>query len=189
MNGILNNLSGRSNKFYLSLTAISLIFTLLLNFYAKISECSLIFTFLALTLNVISSLQGTKKAMKSIILSVSISFALLWNLKYYIQGELISGLVFASLVSVLASSYIGLNLFSRLKLKYNFYVSNFISLLAYAIIDGAVMSLFFINIFSVNRVFSIFAYEVTYKCVYGFSACVCLFVLSYLHKQFKTVQN
>ena len=38
MNGILNNLSGRSNKFYLSLTAISLIFTLLLNFYAKISE-------------------------------------------------------------------------------------------------------------------------------------------------------
>jgi len=37
MNGILNNLSGRGNKFYLSLTAISLIFTLLLNFYAKIS--------------------------------------------------------------------------------------------------------------------------------------------------------
>lgn len=189
MNGILNNLSGRSNKFYLSLTAISLIFTLLLNFYAKISECSLIFIFLALTLNVISSLHGTKKAMKSIILSVSISFALLWNLKYYIQGELISCLVFASLVSVLASSYIALNLFSRLKLKYNFYVSNFISLLAYTIIDGAVMSLFFINIFSVKRVFSIFADEVTYKCVYGFSACVCLFVVSYLHKQFKTVQN
>ena len=189
MNGILNNLGVRSNKFYLLLTAASLVFTSLINCYAKISECYLIFTFLDLTLNTISSLHGTKKAMKSIIFSVIISFALLWNLKYYIQGELISGLVFASLLSVLVSSYVGLNLFSRLKLKYNFYVSNFISLLVYAIVDGAVMSLFFMNIFSVNRVFSIFAYEVTYQCVYGFSACVCLFVVSYLHKQFKTVQN
>ncbi len=186
MNEILNNLGGKSNKFYLSLIAVSLVFTLLLNFYTKISECSLIFTFLALTLNAISSLHGNKKAMKTIILSVSISFALLWNLKYYIHGGLISGLVFASLLSVLVSFYIGLNLFSRLKLKYNFYVSNFISLLVYTIVDGVVMSLFFINIFSVNKVFSIFAYEAAYKCVYALTACVCLFVVSYLHKQFKT---
>lgn len=189
MNGIINNLRSRSNKFYLSLTALSIIFTFLLNFYTKISECSLMFTFLACTLNGISLLYGTKRALKTIILSVSISFALLWNLKYYIYGELINGLVFASLLSVIVSSYIGLNLFSRLKLKYNFYVSNFISLLLYAVVDGIVMSLFFINIFSVNRVFSIFSYEVAYKCVYALVACVCMIVLSYLHKQFKTAQN
>jgi len=186
MNGILNHLV-KSNKFYLSLTAMSLAFTLLLNFYTKISDCSLMFTFLALTLNAISALHGTKKAINSIILSVIISFALMWNLKYYIHGELINGLVLASLLSVLVSSYIGLNLLSRLRVKYNSYVSNFISLLAYAIIDGAVMSLFFINIFSLNRVVSIFTYEVAYKSVYALMACLCLFVVSYLRKQFKTV--
>ncbi len=188
MNGILNNL-GSSNKFYLSLTGILLALTLLLNFYTTIAGCSLVFTFLALTLNAISALQGTKKAMRSIILSVSISLALLWNLKYYINGELINGLVLASLLSVLVSSYLGLSLFSRLKIRYNFYVSNFISLVVYALVDGAVMSLFFINIFPVNKVLSIFAYEVAYKCVYGLLACVCLFAISCVQKQFKTVRN
>lgn len=188
MNEILNNLV-KSNKFYLSLTAMSLAFTLLLNFYNQISDCSLMFTFLALTLNTISAWHGTKKAINSIILSVIISFALMWNLKYYINGELINGLVLASLLSVLVSSYVGLNLVSRLRIKYNSYVSNFISLLAYALVDGVVMSLFFINIFSLNRVVSIFTYEVAYKCIYAFIACICLFVASYLQKQFKTMQN
>jgi len=186
MNKILNKLS-KSNRLYVLLTASVLGFTLLLNFYTKISECSLIFTFMALTLNMVSFLHGTKKAMKSIILAVIISFALMWNLKYYIQGELINGLVFASLLSVLISSYVGLNLFSKLELKYNFYIRNFVSLVAYALVDGAVMSLFFINIFSINRVVSIFTYEVAYKCVYAFIACVCGVVISYLHKQFKAV--
>ena len=99
MNEILNNLV-KSNKFYLSLTAMSLAFTLLLNFYNQISDCSLMFTFLALTLNTISALHGTKKAINSIILSVIISFALMWNLKYYINGELINGLVLASLLQL-----------------------------------------------------------------------------------------
>ena len=150
---------------------------------------SLMFTFLALTLNTISAWHGTKKAINSIILSVIISFALMWNLKYYINGELINGLVLASLLSVLVSSYVGLNLVSRLRIKYNSYVSNFISLLAYALVDGVVMSLFFINIFSLNRVVSIFTYEVAYKCIYAFIVCLCLFVASYLRKQFKAMQN
>ena len=188
MNKVLNNLV-KSNKIYLLLTAMSLAFTLLLNFYTKISDCSLMFTFLALTLNIISELHGIKKAINSIILSVVISFALMWNLKYYIHDELINGLVLASLLSVLVSSYVGLNLLSRLRIKHNFYVSNFVSLAAYALADGIVMSLFFINIFSLNRVVSIFTYEVAYKCIYAFIVCLCLFVASYLRKQFKAIKN
>ena len=84
MNEILNNLV-KSNKFYLSLTAMSLAFTLLLNFYNQISDCSLMFTFLALTLNTISALHGTKKAINSIILSVII-----------IEQEIIIFLIFSS---------------------------------------------------------------------------------------------
>jgi hypothetical protein len=189
MNEILNNLKG-SNKTYLLLTGVLFACTLLLNFYTKIADCALIFTFLALTLNTISAIYGTKKATKSIILSVCTSLALLWNLEYYIKGELISGLVITSLFSILVSSFIGLSLLSRLRVRYNFYVRNFISLTAYAIVDGAIMAAFFINIFPAHRVLSIFIREVGYKSIYGFGIYASLLAISYLQKQLgKTARN
>ena len=187
MNRILNNQTS-SSKFYIPLTFIALICTLMLNFYIKISDCSLVFTFLAISLNVIGELYGNDKAMRSLVLSIFVSLASQWNLKYYIHGELINGLVIASFISVLVSAFIGLNVLSKLRFKYNFYVRSLLSLITYAIVDGAVMGVFFANKYYINKVVHIFAQEVAYKSFYGFIACASMLMISYLQKQFKIVK-
>ncbi|ABV73484.1 hypothetical protein A1E_02700 [Rickettsia canadensis str. McKiel] len=182
MSKILNN-----DRLYLLLTFVLFVLTLLLNFYSKISYCSLIFTFLAFTVNIISESQGYKKAIKSVILctSASFAFAILYNMKYYIYGEPLTGLIFASLLSVFISSYISLIFFLKRKLQHSFLTRNFKSLLSHAFIDGLVMSIFFTSKFPMHRVLSIFYKETAYKLVY--SCLLHLFILTtfYLLKQVK----
>ncbi|WP_375318686.1 VUT family protein [Candidatus Tisiphia endosymbiont of Oplodontha viridula] len=172
-----------NNKFYIPLVTLLCIFTYLLNFFNKISQCSLVFVFLALTINIISELYGKKKAMIAVLLSTIIGFGLLWNLDYYINGRVIKGVVFASFVSVLLSTYCSTSVFLQLKPAYSFNSRNFISLIVCAIVDGVVMLGFFINIFSTKIVLSIFYQEVLFKCAYSLTAYICIFAgLSLLHK-------
>ncbi len=49
-----------------------------------------------------------------------------------------------------------------------------------AVVDGIVMSGFFINVFSTSRVFSIFYKEVLYKCAYSLTVYICIFLGSFL---------
>lgn len=173
-----------NNNLYIALTIILGVFTYLLNFFNKIAECSLVFVFLALTVNIIAETFGKQKAMRAIVLCIVVSFGLLWNLNYYIDGRVINGLVLASLLSVLLSTYCGMSLFLKLKSAHNFYnsfyVRNFISLTVCAIVDGVVMAGFFINQFSASRVLLIFFKEVSFKCIYSLIACIFIFVGSYL---------
>ena len=180
MSKILNN-----NRLYLLLTFVLFVLTLLLNFYSKISYCSLIFTFLAFTVNIISESQGYKKAIKSVILCTSASFAILYNMKYYIYGEPLTGLIFASLLSVFISSYISLIFFLKRKLQHSFLTRNFKSLLSHAFIDGLVMSIFFTSKFPMHRVLSIFYQETAYKLVYSCSLHLFILTTFYLLKQVK----
>ncbi|OZG32101.1 hypothetical protein [Rickettsia endosymbiont of Culicoides newsteadi] len=174
-----------NNKFYMPLVTLLCIFTYLLNFFNKIAQCSLVFVFLTLTVNIISELYGKKKAMIAVVLSTIVSFGLLWNLDYYINGYAIKGVVFAAFVSVLLSTYCSTSVFLHLKSAsaYSFNTRNFISLIVCAIVDGVVMLGFFINIFSTSRVLSIFYQEVLFKCLYSLAAYICIFAGLYLvHK-------
>lgn len=69
-----------------------------------------------------------------------VCFGLLWNLDYYINARVINGVIFASFVSVLLSTYCSTNLCLRLKSAYSFNTRNFISLIVCAIVDGVVMA-------------------------------------------------
>lgn len=178
MSKILNN-----NRLYLLLTFVLFVLTLLLNFYSKIYYCSLIFTFLVFTVNIISESQGYKKAIKSVILCTSASFAMLYDMKYYIYSEPLMGLIFASLLSVFISSYISLIFVLKRKLQHSFLTRNFKSLLSHAFIDGLVMSIFFTSKFPMHRVLSIFCKETAYKLVYSFSLHLLILTTFYLLQQ------
>ncbi|BDU60794.1 hypothetical protein FLA4_12040 [Candidatus Rickettsia kotlanii] len=174
-------MSNIKTKFYIPLVSLLGIFIYLLNYFNKISQCSLIFVCLALTTNIISELYSRKKALSAVALCIIVSFGLLWNFNYYIHGRVIKGVVFASFVSVLLSTYCSTSVFSQLKPRCSLNTRNFASLIICAVVDGIVMSGFFINVFSTSRVFSIFYKEVSYKCAYSLTVYICIFLVQKLY--------
>ncbi len=124
-------MSNINTKFYIPLVSLLGIFICLLNlnYFNKISQCSLIFVFLAVTTNIISELYGRKKALTAVALCIIVSFGLLWNFNYYIHGRVIKGVVFASFVSVLLSTYCSTSVFSQLKPRCSLNTRNFASLI------------------------------------------------------------
>ena len=97
---------------------------------------------------------------------------------YYIDGQIINGLVFASFVSLIISTYWSSLFFNNLKEKYSFLLTNFISIFIAAVIDGFVMGLFFLinNKFSILRIIDIFVREISYKTIYDLAFSIILFI-------------
>jgi hypothetical protein len=147
-----------------------------------------VFTIIAITVNAVTFIYGKLKSLKGLAFAIIISFALLWQLPYYIDGKIVNGLVFASFSSLMISMYWSTSLFQNLTSKFNIVISNALSLTLAAIIDGLVMGLFFIfnNHFSYSRILDIFSRELSYKIVYGFAASAIIFVVL---KMFKTSEN
>ncbi|MEI8294963.1 MAG: VUT family protein [Alphaproteobacteria bacterium] len=164
------------NRSYIPLVMALGAFTYSLNYFNKIFACALVFVFLALIINLISELYGKARAMKSMALCAIASFCLLWNFDYYIYGRAVDGVVLASLLSVVASTYCGANVFAKLRRSYSFNTSNLISLIICASVDGLVMSAFFITKYSMGTVLFILAQEVSFKCLYSLSIFALLFV-------------
>lgn len=162
------------NSMYFLLLSFLCSFTYLINFYNKIYQCSAMFVLMIFVLNMINSFYGSKKALVSIGISIVLSFSLLWDANYHINGKVIDGLVAASLGSVFISTFLGTILFSGIKRVISFPLKNFIVILLCSVIDGILMVGFFINKFSLGRVFTIFAKEVGYKCLYGLVITVLL---------------
>ncbi|ABV76354.1 hypothetical protein RPO_04225 [Rickettsia rickettsii str. Arizona] len=170
-------MSNINAKFYIPLVSLLGVFIYLLNCFNKISQCSLVFVFLAITTNIISELYGRKRALIAVALCIIVSFGLLWNFNYYIHGRVIKGVVFASFVSVLLSTYCSTSIFSQLKPRCSLNTRNFASLIMCAVVDGIVMSGFFVNVFSTSKVLSIFYKEVLYKCAYSLTVYICIFLV------------
>ncbi|XVN42796.1 MAG: VUT family protein [Candidatus Rickettsia vulgarisii] len=138
---------------------------------------------MALITNVISELYSKKTAMISLLFSSIVSFGLLWNFDYYIHGNIVSGVVFTSLVAVLLSLYCSTSVFLHLKSKYSFNNRNFVSLATCAIVDAIVMSEFFINKFPLDKVISIFSKKVLFKVLYSSAIYGIIFFGTYFIKK------
>ncbi|WP_341748122.1 VUT family protein [Candidatus Tisiphia endosymbiont of Dascillus cervinus] len=173
----MNNIN---TKFYILLVILLGIFTYSLNLFNKISQCSLVFVFLAVTANIISELYGRKKAWIAVTLCIIVSFCLLWDFNYYIHGRVINGIILVSFVSILLSTYCSTSVFVQLKSTCSLNTRNFAGLMMGAVVDGIVMSGFFVNIFSTSRVLSMFLKEVLFKCAYSLTVYICIFLGSFL---------
>jgi hypothetical protein len=166
-----------SNKLYFSSILLLCILTYLLNFCTAIHQCALVFTLIATTSNVVTFLGGKSRSLASLALVVLISFVFLGQLPYYIDGKILNGLVFASLSSLMISASLSIIVFQKLTSKFNFLISNALSCLFAALIDGFIMSLFFIinNNLAYSRVIDIFSRELSYKTLYIFIMFVIIF--------------
>ncbi len=173
----MNNIN---TKFYILLVILLGIFTYSLNLFNKISQCSLVFVFLAITANIISELYGRKKPWIAITLSIIVSFCLLRDFNYYIHGRVINGIILVSFVSILLSIYCSTSIFVQLKSTCSLNTRNFAGLMMGVVVDGIVMSGFFVNIFSTSRVLSMFLKEVLFKCAYSLTVYICIFLGSFL---------
>ncbi|WP_341763490.1 VUT family protein [Candidatus Tisiphia endosymbiont of Beris chalybata] len=182
-------MSNINNKVLALLMSLLFTFTYLLNFFNKIAECSLVFVFLALTANIITELHTKKSAIISLIVSIVVSFGLLWNFDYYIHGRIIPMMTGASFLSLLVSIYCSTSVLQYLKPTYSFNLRNFIGLVVGAIIDGSIMIGFLINQFSSSRVIAIFWAEVSFKCLYSLVIYGLLFFGSYVINSEKRSNN
>jgi len=89
--------------------------------------------------------------------------------KRSIDGSIMYGLVIASFASLLASLYCAVCIFQKIHKKFGFIISNFISLLGAALIDGGIMMMYFYinSSFSHAHILDIATRELSYKIFYG----------------------
>lgn len=166
------------NKLYFLSIALLCILTYLLNCCTLIYQCGLAFIIIAITMNATTSVYGKSKALRGLAFAIAISFVLLWELPYYIDGKMINGIVVASFTSLMISMYWSVFVFQKLSSKFSAMASNALSFAAGTIIDGLIMGLFFIanNNFSYEKILDIFMKECSYKLTYGLVASVILAV-------------
>ena len=168
------------NKLYIASTLLLCILTYLLNYCTAIYGCALVFTIIAITVNATTVLYGRFKGLIGLSFAAIISFALLWKLPYYIDGSLVNGLVIASFSSLIVSLYFSSSALTRFYSRFGFVIANALSLAIAAIIDGCVISLFFVinNNFSYARIMDIFSRELSYKMFYGVLASILIFAVT-----------
>lgn len=144
-----------------------------LNFFNKIWQCAFVFVLLALLTNFIALAYNAKKAVQILFLSIFLGFILHFNQTYFIQGEPVSGIFFASYISVLIScgSSTLLCCFLYNKKQFTTLSSSLVSILFAAFVDGCVMAGFFIPIYSMVVVGKIFIKEVGFKFLYVSAIC------------------
>lgn len=176
-----------NNKLYIC--SIGLLCTLiyLLNFCTKIQQCALVFITIAIITNATTFFFGKSQSLRGLVFANIISFSLLWELPYYIDGQIVNGLVFASFLSLMISMYWSTSVFQKLTSKFSFVKSNALSFSIAAIIDGLIMGLFFIvnNNFSYPKVLDIFSRELSYKMMYGFVASAIIITTLNIFKNYK----
>ena len=177
------------NNLYLLLTAVMFIFTALLNVSNILTFCSFIYVLVVLTANLMSEIYGKKKTIQAVILCVVINVVLLWNSKYYINNIDISIILFSSLLSVLLSTYCGVNVFLKLKPAYNLHIRSFISLILCSVIDCAIMAGFLLSKFPAYNVLFIFVQDIMFKFLYSLAISFCLLLVFYFLQQFKNLRK
>ena len=165
------------------------IFTALLNVSNILTFCSFIYVLVVLTANLMSEIYGKKKTIQAVILCVVINVVLLWNSKYYINNIDISIILFGSLLSVLLSTYCGVNVFLKLKPAYNLHIRSFISLILCSVIDCAIMAGFLLSKFPAYNVLFIFVQDIMFKFLYSLAISFCLLLVFYFLQQFKNLRK
>jgi hypothetical protein len=139
-----------------------------LNFFNKIWQCAFVFVLLVLLTNFIALAYNAKRTAQIVFPSIFLGFILHVNQIYFIQGEPVSGIFFASYLSVLIScgSSAFLCGFLYNKKKFTTLSSSLVSILFAAFVDGCIMAGFFISIYSMALVSKIFIKEVGLKFLY-----------------------
>jgi len=164
-----------NDKLYYPLSLALLGFTSLLNASPKLIVCACVYVMLALTANSITELYGKKEAVVSILLAILASLAF--------TAKTIDLILIGSFFSVLISTYCGITLFTKLKVRTsNFHTRNFIALITASMIDSIIMPSVLLMKFPVAKCLSIALNDMMYKGLYSIAIALSLVGISYLMK-------
>ena len=154
-------------KIYAPLVLVMGLLMFLLNYCTKIAACAFVFTLLMLTVNIISKTFGFKRALQTISAYVGINILFLADYDYTFGDQVFEYLVPTSLIAVLFASLALTKTTAIFEGKIGILKSTFIALISAALIDGAVMSVYFANYLSASTIGSIVLQEISFKCLYA----------------------
>ncbi len=145
----------------------------LLNISKKLIICAVLVTVAALVLNLIIEFYGKRKAMYSLITCILLCCVLKW--------QDFSLMILISYTAILVSLFSSIIFFQKLKSKFRFHMTNFITLIAVSIIDSTVMYFgLLLCKFSVDKCLLIYIKDLALKFSYVSILSVSLFVAAHL---------
>jgi len=152
----------------------------LLNQCTAIYQCACVFTAILLMVNAKMLNTSSRRAYKYISTGVLLSLPI-----YMLSGSPSSGLVLGSLVSLLISSFVSIYIGNLVKDSYSLPVVLVIALMAAAIIDGLLISVYFATQTNLSfyKVISIFNRELFFKAVYGMASALTIYYLGIYGKR------
>jgi hypothetical protein len=176
--GAFDNKTANFGSIVTSATLVMLIS--LLNQCTAIYQCACVFTAILLMVNAKMLHTGSKSAYKYISAGTVLSLPI-----YMLSGSLSNGLVLASLVSLLISSFTSIYIGNLVKDSYSLPAALLIALLAAASIDGLLMSAYFATQTNLSfyKVISIFNRELFFKAVYGIASALTIYYLGIYGKR------
>lgn len=148
----------------------------------KMSSCALVFSAIILMANCMSSLFGAKK-------TILISFAalivnlLLTDSNYLLNGQSFAGLVPISLLSIFCSIILAVNIITKFKSGKINLPANLLALMAGSLADMIVMSAYFANYFTFEKIIFLAATELAFKLIYSLGLVASLAVSLYLFEK------
>jgi hypothetical protein len=152
----------------------------LLNQCTAIYQCACAFTAILLMVNTKMLNTSSKQAYRYITTRLTMSLPI-----YMLSDSLSSGLVVASLVSLLISSFVSIYIGNLVKDSYSLPIILAISLLVAASIDGLLMSAYFATQTNLSfyKVINIFNRELFFKTVYGMASALTIYYLGIYGKR------
>lgn len=144
----------------------------LLNTSNKLMICAALFIGSTLAVNSIVEFYGKRKAIISLIICTVLASTLKW--------QSFTLMILISYIAILASLFSSIMIFEKLKSRFNFHISNYISLIVASIVDSAVVCVGLLYKLSMGKCLSIYTGDLIFKFSYSSILGVSLLIIVYV---------
>lgn len=145
-----------------------------INIANKLIVCSLLAVLSITIANLIAEFHGKHKAFNAVAICAVSSAVLSW--KNFHEAYSTPVLV-ASFLAVTVAAIVSIYLFKSLRITMPFVISNFISVVLASLIDTSITCTGLLNIWSANKVLSIYFKDFIFKISYAAAITVCVSLL------------
>ncbi len=167
-----------NNKLYIAMIGILAILSYILNQCTVTYQCACVFIAILFLTNVQTLKMKPLDAYKYILLGILASLPI-----YAFKGYPDKKLIAISLISLLIAGCVSIYTTNKLKTKCSLPVALIITLLTASIVDGLLMSVYFITHcnFCFSKILNIFTRELFFKSVYGIASVLIIYSLGIIY--------
>ncbi|WCR58030.1 MAG: hypothetical protein PG980_000502 [Wolbachia endosymbiont of Ctenocephalides felis wCfeJ] len=144
----------------------------LLNTSNKSVICAALFMGAALIVNLMTKFYGKRETICSLVICVMLCCILKW--------QNFSLMILTSYTAILVSLPLSTIVFEKLKFKFDFHITNFITLIIASVVDSSIVYVGLLHKFSAGKCLSIYIRDLAFKFSYASTLSLCLLVSTYL---------